>query len=1428
MEQQINNLVSSKVLPELDELIAKLEETNKAFAPIMQSIRDTFNAMGGSTKDVRALIKAVELYNKTMSDGATVIRDYNSTQAQLEQARKRLVEADKQTILTTEKLKEQRAAIIAQVRQEIAAEAELAGKNKSLSTATTEATRTKISAREETRRLVQEIKRQIDVQNGTITLNGKETQTYRAKDALLKQLRERYKDVSEEVQKQLIPQIQKLDKELRKQDAAIGMGGKRAVGEYEKFGNTLSSIFPTAANIGRLGLLGAGFMGVASAVRTYYNAAKYGLQVNMQFEQSNANLAAVMGTTSRAIEMLKQQALELGRTTEYTAVQVTDAQTELAKLGFSQQTILNMTKPLLGFATALGASLPQAAEVAGQTLRAFNLPSSQTEQVLTEMTLAANKSAMDFQFLERSIAIVGASASVSKIPLKDTLALLGVLSNSGLDASRAATALRNVFLYLADDSKKLGKAMKGTEMDAGAISKAFTELRNKGVDLADMFQLTDKRAVNALAVLIQNAEQIIKLREEIQYTTGALDELRNIRLDTLQGDVTLLKSAWDAYWLSFRENMPIFREFTQGMTSLLNNLTKSREKKSFSDPTSSAYATDLIDKSAVNAAQTDAERKLASLGESYRAALSLDDNGKEADKIFKEILKVRGQLLTTYANTYEKTSLRVYKANDSIDAEFERLAEASSNKGLSLAVKRLKNEHEAVANYSKDIKTEMLLQTELQKKLQSDLTLEDRKATEKRLEISKKASENYAKSIVTAQKRVVESYDKISGFAYGSQKAPIEDLIKRAKTTERITYGRFLTAGQTFDAVKGVIEENERTLTPQGTGDFKVDNGRKKGKSEKDRKADKRRELADAEELAAYTKKINTLKDIASAEKAMSQTDLETWDAKRAGLENYIATLKDVEQLEYERATAKLMQKAAEGTGLSDRVVDSSVIDPLTGKPQTEIEKATLEQRLSLNADYKRQLTLLDIEYSKGKSKIDEDEAKSEEARIKKGLERFKAGLKQRLEDVELWGTKEKEKNAKKFNVGELNEIGLKEENAKVDVIVADKMAKQTAFYYEDFINKLNLPESLREQLKNVYAEHVKDMEKAGAEASANYETQTGKQLSRKQQQPSFWRRMFGTGIKRSSVDSKGQGGEMDESSGNKAARVGKDIQGFLSKDVVKSSADLYSQMTSIITSYYDQQIAKIDELMAKETEQYELRKTQLNEQLSHLEFNNSNGLVSEENYLAQKRKNQTEQKELDKKHAAEQEKLEKRKRKLQLESAKWEKRQAYVSAVLSTANAVANALQIWPTPVGIVFAAIAGAMGAAQIALIASQSVPQYAKGTNDHVGGGMIVGDGGVREFILEPNTNKVKVSPNVPTYMKAPKHTKVFKDDNAFLSYLSETYNSDTDGKFINVNVENTGDPEQRSLLRSLNNKVERLNANERYRIQLERNKDTFSKW
>ena len=309
-----------------------------------------------------------------------------------------------------------------------------------------------------------------------------------------------------------------------------------------------------------------GTIGVVLSFVRYLTGAA---QTMREFEQANANLATILGTTRDGMKALTDSALSLGRTTEYTARQVTELQTELAKLGFGQGSIIAMQKPVLEFATAVGANLADAAAVAGSTLRAFNLRSAETEEALATLAVATNKSALSFDRIQTSIGTVFPVANAFGLSVKDTTALLGALANAGFDASSAATAARNIILYLADANGKLAKAMGGPAKTFDEIIDGLIKLRKAGTDLNEALELTDKRSVAAYSALLSGAEPARELRQSLEDVDGELQRISEERLNTVEGSTKLLQSAWEGLTLAFQNSNGAIKDTIDWLTRLV-------------------------------------------------------------------------------------------------------------------------------------------------------------------------------------------------------------------------------------------------------------------------------------------------------------------------------------------------------------------------------------------------------------------------------------------------------------------------------------------------------------------------------------------------------------------------------------------------------------------------------------------------------------------------------------------------------------------------------------------------------------------------------------------------------------------------------------------------------------------------------------------
>ena len=202
-------------------------------------------------------------------------------------------------------------------------------------------------------------------------------------------------------------------------------------------------------------------------------------------------------------------------------------------------------------------------------------------------------------------------------------------------------------------------------------------------------------------------------------------------------------------------------------------------------------------------------------------------------------------------------------------------------------------------------------------------------------------------------------------------------------------------------------------------------------------------------------------------------------------------------------------------------------------------------------------------------------------------------------------------------------------------------------------------------------------------------------------------------------------------------------------ENMAQAVGKIVSGITSLMTDIYDARIENIEKEQEANDEAYD-------KEVERIEKLEENGAISTEEAEARKR-------DAEKKTAAKNEELEKKKAALQEKQAKWNKANSIIQTTIATSLAIMKAYSETGPILGNIFAAIIAAMGAAQVAVIAAQPIPKYAKGTKDHPGGLAIVGDGGKKEGII--TDNGLFVTPDKPTLVNLPAHAQVIPD----LSYI-----------------------------------------------------------
>lgn len=384
------------------------------------------------------------------------------------------------------------------------------------------------------------------------------------------QLKKRLKDLQREFNSTSKATDPKRYKELQQEINKTQQALYRATGQTDKLKNGFLSLTKMKqVIIGFFTAIGMTVLGLV--VGSFKNA----FNLIVEFEKANSKLAAILGTTKNGIKELEAAARQLGATTSYSAAQVTSLQIELAKLGFGKEQILQMEGAILKFAKAVDTDLASASAFAGASMRIFGIEASEVEDMLATLALGTSKSALDFQYLSSAMSTAGPIAKMYGFTIQDTVALLGELANAGFDASTAGTAIRNLFLNLADSGGELAKALGRPVHTLDDLVDGLKKLEKEGVDVQRALELTDKRLVSPFAKLMAEADHIKTLRDEVTGVTEDFRQMSETMGDNVAGAMAGLKSAAEELVLKISSGTtgPI-KDLIKTLTSLVQWLGK--------------------------------------------------------------------------------------------------------------------------------------------------------------------------------------------------------------------------------------------------------------------------------------------------------------------------------------------------------------------------------------------------------------------------------------------------------------------------------------------------------------------------------------------------------------------------------------------------------------------------------------------------------------------------------------------------------------------------------------------------------------------------------------------------------------------------------------------------------------------------------------
>lgn len=278
-------------------------------------------------------------------------------------------------------------------------------------------------------------------------------------------------------------------------------------------------------NIGRTAFA-AGFGGLAATALP--------ISQLIAFDDAIRMTGAVSQATDAQLEQMRNTALELGRTTSFTAAQVANLMGELGKAGFSPDEIDTMTAAVLNLSRASGTDAVMSAGIMAATLRQFSLGAEHATRVADVLTLAANATFNSVDQLGEALSYAGPVAADLGMSLEDTVAILGTLGNVGIQGSNAGTALRRLGTITAAEADKMRQLFGVEFLDAAGnlrpLVQVMGELANAtnnlpaGERIAKMNDAFGLLGITGATVMANTAAETQRLSEQLKNAGGVAEQ----------------------------------------------------------------------------------------------------------------------------------------------------------------------------------------------------------------------------------------------------------------------------------------------------------------------------------------------------------------------------------------------------------------------------------------------------------------------------------------------------------------------------------------------------------------------------------------------------------------------------------------------------------------------------------------------------------------------------------------------------------------------------------------------------------------------------------------------------------------------------------------------------------------------------------------
>lgn len=331
------------------------------------------------------------------------------------------------------------------------------------------------------------------------------------------------------------------------------------------------------------------------------------------FEAQMSTVQAISQASSGDMKQLKEVAAEMGRTTKFSATEAGQGLEYMAMAGWKTQEMVSGLPGIMYLAAASGEELGTVSDIVTDAMTAFGLQADQSAHFADVLAQASSSSNTNVAMMGATFQYVAPVAGSFGYTIEDVATATGLMANAGIKGEKAGTAMRTMLTNLAKPTKQMRGYMNKLSLslvDSTGKMKPFRqqlqELRQgfSGLSEAERAEyaagIAGKEGMSGLLAMVNASEaDFTKLTAAIDNSAGAAKEMSEVRLDNLEGDVTILKSGLEGVGIEIYGGFSsLLREGVQDATAWLSSFTENlkediptirREAKNFAKVAESLF-----------------------------------------------------------------------------------------------------------------------------------------------------------------------------------------------------------------------------------------------------------------------------------------------------------------------------------------------------------------------------------------------------------------------------------------------------------------------------------------------------------------------------------------------------------------------------------------------------------------------------------------------------------------------------------------------------------------------------------------------------------------------------------------------------------------------------------------------------------------------